>query len=206
MIHISYRIADFYNGHGNVVWSTWNDQDQARIKYIKSKGIDVIENEYPNSAGIQNFIFQLHSTHAGIQYIKERYPYIKYILKVRGDFVVHDYTKLFEYCKSNHGIGFILYRTDIHHPADYITFGSVEDMNLFYSLDVASYPLTFPEDAFIHHFTEKKLGYQSKSYKDTMKIGYLFGSEIIRLGLRVDWMKYGHDPLRLYIKQNICIV
>jgi hypothetical protein len=204
---VSYRIADFYNGHSNVIWSTWDDQDPVRIEYIKSKGIDVIENEYPSNAGSKNVFFQLHSTHTGIQHIKTQYPHIKYILKVRGDFIVQDYVKLFDYCKSNQGIGFILYRTDIHHPADYITFGSVEDMDLFYSLDVMGYdPLEFPEEAFIHHFTEKKLGYQSKSHEDTMKIGYLFGSEVIRLGLQVDWMKYAHDPLRLYVEQNICVV
>ena len=71
---ISYRIADFYNGHSNVVWSTWNDQDPVRIEYIKSKGVDLIESAYPSDAGRQNVFFQLHSTH--VIYISSYYAYI----------------------------------------------------------------------------------------------------------------------------------
>jgi hypothetical protein len=43
------EVADHYSQYPNVVWSTWSDESIVRLEYIRSKGIEVVLVDKPNS-------------------------------------------------------------------------------------------------------------------------------------------------------------
>ena len=45
------EVAENWSRWPNVVWSTWIDEPQENIDFIKSKGIDVIQSNPPEIAG-----------------------------------------------------------------------------------------------------------------------------------------------------------
>ena len=199
------RMVEYYRQYGNnVFWSTWENQDKDRQRLIAQNGIHLILNLKPSQRGKQNINCQLVSTRNGVLVIKEHFPHIKYVLKIRGDMIIENITGLVDYCKKQKGMGFMFYRTDLNHPADYATFGTIDDTLDFYHPDAPNYPMRTPEDAMTNHYVHIKTGVSAKTVDDVKKIGYFFGSWIIENNIKVDWLKYAHDPFRRYIEEKIC--
>jgi hypothetical protein len=205
---ISERMADYHSQFKNVLWSTWNTESSEKINYLIEHNINVLLNTPPTDRGWQNMNMQVISTFMGIKYIKENLPHIKYIYKVRGDFIIDPLEPLIQYCKSQKGLGFALYRTDLHHPSDYCMFGEVDEMFEFWG-NVKNFNGKTPEDNLILSYTEHKLGTPTKSLEDCLKIGYFFAKFIIENDIKVNWIKYQQetpfDVIRWAITENLAV-
>jgi hypothetical protein len=201
-LNISEKVADYYSAYDNVLWSTWVDQDEKKIDYIRNANIDVLLSHYPIATGKQNINYQITSTLNGLNYIKEHLPNVKYVFKVRGDFIIEELNRVIDFCKAQSGLGFIMYRTDLQHPSDYCMFGEVDEMISFWS-NVRDYNGRTPEDDLTTSYIHSKLGYPSKSLEDCMKVGYFFGKFIMDNNIKIQWLKYGYDPIRHALSENI---
>jgi hypothetical protein len=68
---------------------------------------------------------------------------------------------------------------------------------------VRDYSGRTPEDDLTTSYIHSKLGYPSKSLEDCMKVGYFFGKFIIDNNIKIQWLKYGYDPIRHALSENI---
>jgi hypothetical protein len=50
------EIIECYENIPNIVFSTWDDEPQENIEYIKSKGVDIIQSTKPTFSGYLNII------------------------------------------------------------------------------------------------------------------------------------------------------
>src|SRR5258706_9145073 len=88
------EMADNFSGWDNVVFSTWTNEDQSNIDYIRSKGIKVIQSIPPNIPGDMNINYQCASTFMGLNYLHR--CGCTEVLKIRSDHTVSDIKSLLE--------------------------------------------------------------------------------------------------------------
>jgi hypothetical protein len=114
-----------YQNFGNVILSTWNDQNTGGFS------VPVLSNPYPAAGPYnwQNLYFQVYSSHMGLKEVKT-----KFAIKVRADIIVADLSRILEKLETNPdkiiSISH-LFRDDgiKFHPSDLLLAGKTEILN-----------------------------------------------------------------------------
>ena len=99
------EIVDCYIDIPNVVFSTWENEPQENIDYIKSKNIDVVQSSKPLFPGYLNINYQTLSTYVGLEYLKEKG--VTEALKIRGDLKPNNTKLLLEILKNKNNHEFL---------------------------------------------------------------------------------------------------
>jgi hypothetical protein len=128
------EIIDCYVNIPNVVFSTWDDEPQENIDFIKLKGIDVIQSSKPTFPGYLNINYQTLSTFAGIQYLKDKG--ITEVLKIRGDLQPNNIKLLLELLQNK--------------PLSFLAICKPDVRPLYYELEYAHNSFDFPVDLFLY--------------------------------------------------------
>lgn len=143
------EVADNWSGWPNVVWSTWTDEPQSNIDYIKSKGIEVVQSIPPSIAGNANINYQCASTFAGLNFL-HRKGCIE-ALKIRSDHTISDIKSLLEIlwgrkmaflaiADSSKRKDLIYELEGIHYghdyPSDNIIYGNTNEMLIMFNFQV----------------------------------------------------------------------
>jgi len=74
--------------HAEVILSTWESEDVARVRSMVPNGIHIVLNQKPAVAGVLNINFQLRSTLGGVRRARELGA--DFVLKTRTDTRVHN--------------------------------------------------------------------------------------------------------------------
>jgi len=162
MEHSPLRIADFYAQFDNVVWSTWEDEDETIVNHVRDMGIEVILNKKPKFNGDRNINYQFVSTLKGIEYFKNKN--ITEVIKIRSDFIVYgverlldrvngsDISFMYMYDKNSSSYKPIYYLDYWHNgmdfPADYVIHGNIDTMYNVFNFQM-EYMSEIPPEAII---------------------------------------------------------
>ena len=158
------HVADFYSQFNNLVWSTWDDENEETVNKVKQLGVNVILNKKPKFCGDRNVNYQFASTLSGIEYFKNTDKNITEVIKIRSDLIVYGLERLlnritgsdisFMYKYNKHDCSFRpVYYLDYTHvgmdfPADFIVHGNIDTMYNVFNFQM-EYLSEIPPEAFI---------------------------------------------------------
>jgi hypothetical protein len=211
------QVVSIYEDIDNVVWSTWIDEPKENIDLIKSKGIEVIQINKPNTPGYLNINFQTSSTWAGIEYLKNRG--INEALKIRGDLKSNNIKLLLALlknkplsflaiCKPN--VRPLYYELEYIHnsfdfPVDLFLYGNLNKLEKCFNFQIEE-NLTIPPESLIayNYFSNLNLKF-NLSYDTFINNGIsFFMKECLENNIEVEWLKNNiklvkyHSDLNLY--------
>jgi hypothetical protein len=209
------EIIDCYVGVPNVVFSTWSDEPQENIDYIKSKGIDVIQSFKPTFPGYLNINYQTLSTYIGLEHLKEKG--ITEALKIRGDLKPNN-TKLLLDILKNRPLSFLsickpdarpLYyelgyiHTSFDFPVDLFLYGSIENLEKCFAFQIEQ-ELPIPPESLItyNYFLNSNLEFKL-DYNTFIQNGItFFAQECLDNNIKVEWLKQGWDLIEYSSNKN----
>ncbi len=209
------EIIDCYVGIPNVVFSTWDDEPQENIDYIKSKGIDIIQSPKPTFPGYLNINYQTLSTFNGIQYLKEKG--VTEALKIRGDLKPND-TKLLLNTLKNKPLSFLaickpdtrpLYyelgyiHTSFDFPVDLFLYGNIENLEKCFSFQIEQ-ELPIPPESLIayNYFVNSSLEFKL-DYNTFVKNNIsFFMNDCLKNNIKMVWLKNNIDLIQLHLDKT----
>lgn len=187
-----------------VVVSTWEEESCEFFDKCEQAGIDVIKTKTPYERGAGNLNCQLISSARGIQYLKEKG--VKYVAKTRTD-------QRFNWCgwlnylltllnifptngdKQRMRLIFMesngTYKYIAFHVCDFFSFGTIEDMEKFYSIPLDARPNEFfvQNDSAIGQLKESLFEYENREYFS--EIPYeKYGEELLKLSMAEFYILY----------------
>lgn len=130
-----------------LIVSTWKSADQL-IQPFKELGVDVLQNEYPEQAGVSNINLQIVSSRNGIN--KARMLGAEYVLKTRTDQrmyapniaeYLYNLTEIFPVRNSSRqrkrivGVSANTFKYRMYGLSDMLLYGHIDDMALYWSAD-----------------------------------------------------------------------
>jgi len=209
------EIIDCYVGVPNVVFSTWSDELQENIDYIKSKGIDVIQSFKPTFPGYLNINYQTLSTYIGLEYLKEKG--ITEVLKIRGDLKPNNIKLLLDILKNRslsflsickpdarplyYELGYI--HTSFDFPVDLFLYGSIENLEKCFAFQIEQ-ELPIPPESLItyNYFLNSNLEFKL-DYNTFIQNGItFFAQECLDNNIKVEWLKQGWDLIEYSSNKN----
>lgn len=194
------EIVNCYDKFENVVWSTWDDEPIANLNFIKSSNIKLIISKKPNIPGFMNANLQAYSVIEGIKYF-ENISNIKYIVKIRSDFIITPFSKFINEIKchilSKYFIGIIFVGYCNYQKSkyflDYVVVGSKIELTSYFQpvqSNELDYGLPFPE-----------LFFQNR-YSNKLEVN-LFDNKLTILktnGIKLYWIKHNVDIKKMSFK------
>ena len=209
------EIVDCYVNIPNVVFSTWDDELQENIDYIKSKGIDVIQSLKPIFPGYLNINYQTLSTYAGLEYLKEKG--VAEVLKIRGDLKPNNIRLLLDIlknkplsflaiCKPNvrplyYELGYT--HTSFDFPVDLFLYGSIENLEKCFAFQIDQ-ELPIPPESLIayNYFLNSNLEFKL-DYNTFIQNGItFFAQECLNNNIKIEWLKQGWDLIEYSSNKN----
>jgi hypothetical protein len=209
------EIVDCYADVPNVVFSTWDDEPQENIDYIKSKNIDIVQSPKPIFPGYLNVNYQTLSTYVGLEYLKEKG--VTEALKIRGDLKPNNVKLLLEILK-NKPISFLaickpdarpLYyeleytHTSFDFPVDLFLYGSVENLEKCFAFQIEQ-ELPIPPESLIayNYFLNSNLEFKL-DYNTFIKNNIsFFMNDCLKNNIKVKWLKQGWDLIEYSSNKN----
>lgn len=209
------EIVDCYVSIPNVVFSTWDDEPQKNIDYIKSKNIDVIQSPKPSFSGYLNVNYQVLSTYVGLEYLKSKN--ITEVLKIRSDLKPNNISLLLDILK-NKSLTFLaickpdvrpLYyelvyqHTSFDFPVDLFLYGSIENMIKCFNFQIEQNLSTPPEaliaySYFLNSGLEFKLDYNTFISNNVS----FFMNDCLKNNIEVKWLKNNIDLVKFHSDKN----
>jgi len=209
------EIIDCYQNIPNIVFSTWDDEPQENIDYIKSKNIDVVQTSKPIFPGHLNINYQVLSTYVGLEYLKSKN--VTEVLKIRSDLKPNDINLLLDIlrqrplsflaiCKPN--IRPLYYELGYNHtsfdfPVDLFLYGSVENMIKCFNFQIEE-TLPIPPEALIayNYFSNSNLEFKL-DYNTFIKNNIsFFMNDCLKNNIKVKWLKNNLDLIELHSDKN----
>jgi hypothetical protein len=200
------QVISCYKNIPDVVWSTWEDEPQKNINFIK-KYIPVVTDKKPLIPGYLNINFQLVSTFNGISYLKNKG--ITEILKVRSDITITNLEVFLNKLKGKE-MAFLAIakegvRKDIYYelvyphyshdyPVDLVVYGNIENMlNTFGTTIEENIPIP-PEAILSYNFlVSKKIDF-ILTYNHFIKNNvYFYMNDCIKNNIEITWLKHNSD-------------
>lgn len=196
------EIAASYKAIDNIVWSTWDDEPQDKIKIIKESGIDIVLSKKPSISGYGNINMQTVSSNAGIQYLKNKG--IQGILKVRSDIKINKPKLLLKIllgkklsflytCKPK--VRPIYYHLVYEHtsfdfPCDFIIYGDVNRIEKCFNF-TTDRNIPIPAEALIVYYYCKQSDIDFNLEYDYLIKNDItfFANECIENHIEIDWLK-----------------
>lgn len=209
------EIVDCYIDVPNVVFSTWDDEPQENIEYIKSKNIDVVQSSKPLFAGYLNVNYQVLSTYVGLEYLKSKN--ITEVLKIRSDLKPNNTPLLLDIlkqkpltflaiCKPN--IRPLYYELEYTHtsfdfPVDLFLYGSIENMIKCFDFQIEQ-NLQIPPEALIAYNYFSNSGLEFKlNYNTFIKNNIsFFMDSCLENNIEVKWLKNDLDLIKLHLDKT----
>lgn len=190
----------------SIILSTWENQDQLKLKQISDLGITVCLNKMPEYSGVQNVNFQIASTRSGL--IKAKETGARFVLKTRTDQRIYstsalrlfnDLTLAFPVTETSQkrrliitSLGTIKYR--LYGAGDMLMYGDVDDMLNYWDIEPDTRKLQVNEPA----------SYSIKEFSQLRLCEMYFCSKYFeKLGHTLDWtLKQSWELLATYF----CVV
>jgi hypothetical protein len=209
------QVVSCYKDTPNVVWSTWEDEPQENIDFIK-KYIPVVTNKKPLVPGYLNINFQLVSTFNGINYLENKG--ITEILKVRGDTIITNLDIFLNKLKGKE-MAFLAIakegvRKDIYYelvyphyshdyPVDLVIYGSIESMlNAFGTIIEENIPIP-PEAIISYNFLVGRKSDFILTYNHFIKNNvYFYMNDCIENNIEINWLKHKSDIVKGHNSSN----
>lgn len=178
-----------------IVWSTWESEDENNINYIRDNKINVLQNTKPYFFGVGNLNLQSYSTLKGIQASNGNY-----ILKIRPDLIIENYKKFFNILLSKKDkLTFLCWHQHRGgYPVDYICFGEKTEIKLYWDF-IDNKNEYFAEYLLYRNYCFKKNILMSEY---TLKNNFNYFLYDIQDNLNIKWLKY-NLYLNDYIKDNL---
>jgi hypothetical protein len=209
------EIIDCYQNIPNVVFSTWDDEPQENIDYIKLKNIDVVQTPKPTFPGHLNVNYQVLSTYVGLEYLKSKN--VTEVLKIRSDLKSNDINLLLNIlkqkplsflaiCKPN--VRPLYYELGYNHmsfdfPVDLFLYGNIENMIKCFSFQIEE-TLQIPPEALIaySYFSNSNLEFKL-DYNTFIKNNIsFFMNDCLKNNIKVKWLKNNLDLIELHSDKN----
>lgn len=187
------KIAHFYSQFDNVVWSTWDDENENIVNLVKSTGIKVIQNKKPDFNGFLNINYQLLSTLKGIEYFKNINENITEIIKIRSDIILYgverllnringsDISFMFMYNKHNEFHKPIYYLDYWHYgmdfPSDFIVHGNIDTMYNIFNFQMEYFADIPPESIILRNYLKYRNFDNNFDFEYLKSIGITFFSK-----------------------------
>jgi hypothetical protein len=156
-----------YKDIPNVVWSTWEDEPIANLKYIE-QNIPLVLNKKPSFNGYLNINLQNTTTVSGISYLMDKN--VDEILKIRGDIIINNPVKLLSILKGRK-MSFLQIckegaRQDIYYelvyphfshdyPSDNIMYGQSDILHSGFNFLIEEFLSIPPEALITYHILQK---------------------------------------------------
>ena len=209
------EIIDCYDKIDNVVFSTWDDEPQENINYIKSKNIDVIQSSKPTFPGHLNVNYQTLSTFTGLQYLKDKG--ITEALKIRGDLQPNNIKLLLEILQSK-PLSFLAickpdvrplyYELEYTHnsfdfPVDLFLYGNIENMIKCFNFQIEQ-NLPIPPEALIayNYFSNSNLEFKLDHNTFISNHISFFMNDCLKNNIEIKWLKNNLDLIKLHLDKN----
>ncbi len=141
-----------------VILSTWSDENKDYLRLFKNEDIEVVLNNKPQNPGLLNINYQIVSVYAGIQKAKELGAEL--VLKTRTDQRIYEVStkeflcnlveafpvvKGYKQKKRIIGLGMATFKYRLSGPSDMLLFGDIEDMLLFWDLNLDNRVISLDE-------------------------------------------------------------
>lgn len=209
------EIIDCYVDIPNVVFSTWNDEPQENIDYIKLKNIDVIQSPKPSFAGYLNVNYQVLSTYAGLEYLRTKN--VTEVLKIRSDLKLNNIQLLLDIleqkpltflaiCKPN--VRPLYYELEYIHtsfdfPVDLLLYGNIENMIKCFNFQIEQNLLIPPEALIAYsYFSNSDLEFRL-DYNTFITNGIsFFMNDCLKNNIKIKWLKNNLDLIELHLDKN----
>jgi hypothetical protein len=209
------EIIDCYIDIPNVVFSTWNDEPQENIDYIKSKNIDVIQSPKPSFAGYLNVNYQVLSTYAGLEYLRAKN--VTEVLKIRSDLKPNNTHLLLDIleqkpltflaiCKPN--IRPLYYELEYIHtsfdfPVDLLSYGNIENMMKCFNFQIEQ-NLSIPPEALIAYSYFSNSGLEFRLDYNTFIANNIsfFMNDCLKNNIKIKWLKNNLDLIELHLDKS----
>lgn len=208
------EVADNWSGWPNVVWSTWTNEPQSNIDYIKSKGIDVIQSIPPQIPGDMNVNYQCASTFAGLNYLHRKG--CTEVLKIRSDHTVSDIKSLLEILWGRKmaflAISNAAKRMDItyeleglhfghDYPSDNLIYGNINEMMIMFNFQSPESYRIPPEALISWNYmmnTKPRIPFDL-TYENFIRNGMsFFVGECAVKGIKINWLKKNLEMISFY--------
>jgi len=206
------EVCETWEGWPNVVWSTWDDEPQENIDYIRSKNIDVLLNKKPEFAGYLNINYQLLSTFNGLQFLQARG--IKEALKTRGDHTISSVKDFLESLSGRRICFLALSNVDVRkdityeleyiheghdYPSDNLIYGKIDDMLMMFNFQTDKIYNIPPEAMIVYNYMV------SMGIKFDLDFNYLLRNGVsfvlrdcINKGIKIHWLKHNKELIQSY--------
>lgn len=210
------EIIECYENIPNVVFSTWDDEPQENIEYIKSKGIDIIQSSKPTFGGYLNINFQTLSTFAGLEYLESKG--VTEVLKIRGDLKPNNVKLLLDILK-NKPLSFLaickpnvrpLYyeleytHTSFDFPVDLFMYGSIDNLKKCFNFQIDD-TYHIPPEALIayNYFSSSDLEF-NLTYDNFLNNGIsFFMNECLENNIKINWLKRQLELVELHSDKTL---
>jgi hypothetical protein len=207
--------AKFYSEFDNVIWSTWVDEPQENIDFIREQGIEVILNDKPEYNGYLNINLQCKSTLSGIEYFKERG--FDDVIKVRGDILFANIDKMLPILHKKeiaflglnnpvHKFNLAYFLDYYHHGLDFtidhVVFGKIDNMYNAFNFYQPLHDPVPPEATILRNYLFSK-GDISFKYENLIDKGvYLFAKDCVGNIEGIFWLKNKWNLLNFTINPH----
>jgi len=206
------EVADNWSGWPNVVWSTWTNEPQSNIDYIKSKGIEVVQSIPPSIPGDMNINYQCASTFRGLNHLHRKGCISA--LKIRSDHTVSDRKTLLEILWGRN-MAFLAisnapkrmdltYELDGLHfghdyPSDNLIYGNINEMMIMFNFQVDKNYNVPPESMICYNYmTAKGLKFElTYDYFIRNNMSFFVGECVVK-GIKINWLKKNLEMISFY--------
>ena len=202
------EVAPLYKDRPNIVWSTWEDEPEENIEFIK-QFTPVVLSKKPSFPGFGNLNMQTVSTMGGVSYLKDLG--VTEVLKTRGDIRITNLDSFLKLLKgrslsflaiNKEGIRPDLYYRLVYdhfshdYPIDLVVYGSIENIELMFDLYVEEFYQAPAESMLAYNFMTKK-GLDFKlEYNFFIKNGISFYlADCLENNIQLQWVKHGGRDL-----------
>ncbi|MFA5832063.1 MAG: WavE lipopolysaccharide synthesis family protein [Bacteroidota bacterium] len=177
-----------------LIFSTWDDEDDSHLSKISDENIDIILNKKPYSPGPQNINYQIISSFAGVK--KAKNDHNKYVLKTRTDQrmyspnVVEFFLNIIDTFpvlgvkdkqkKRIVGTSLNTFKYRLYGLSDMVTFGEIDDMMIYWGCKLDD------RDAKMQVFQSKKRTSLDIAQQRLCEI-YLTTEFLNNIGRNIEW-------------------
>lgn len=201
------EVIEYYKNTKNFIWSTWiEDCPNDYFSLFKPIGY-VTVHPRPSTLGRAHLNFQCKSVINGINIAKGWGG--KYIFKTRTDLLIPDIEKVAQQMKddlikSGKLFGHMLFDSWHHQGGDLISFGTIEESEIFWGLDPEVTIDGFAEKILITEYLRKKgINDYQMNADDMGKYFYWCFGAFEKLGISIKWLKYpDRSPLEWYLRKE----
>ena len=204
------EVAPLYKDIPNVVWSTWEDEPEENIEFIK-QFIPVVLCTKPTFAGYLNINMQNTTTVEGILYLQEQG--VTELLKTRGDLSISNIDRVLALLKGKaaasmvickEGVRPLYYELEYQHfshdyPDNLLHYGTIKNMINSFNFRVDSLMMIPPESLIAYHLLKGMEVEFKLEYKHLVENGvYFFMKDLLENNIEVTWLKHNQNVVQVH--------